>query len=136
MIRLPPCLDELAVFFAGADCCGAGVGAAGFGAGAVGAGAAPPPTEYPSSALSSSSSSRRIAIGALTLTPSVPAATRIFAILPSSTASTSIVALSVSISAIISPEATMSPSATNHFDNVPSSIVGDKAGIRISIGIT
>ena len=44
------------------------------------------------------------AIGVLTFTFSVPAGTRIFRSLPSSTASTSIVALSVSISAMTSPE--------------------------------
>ena len=54
---------------------------------------------------------------------------------PSSTASNSIVALSVSISASRSPEETVSPSLTSHFASVPSSIVGDSAGIRISVGI-
>ena len=52
-------------------------------------------------------------------------------ILPSSTASTSIVALSVSISAIISPAFTISPTFTNHWLIIPSVIVGDKAGINI-----
>ena len=52
---------------------------------------------------------------------------------PSSTASTSIVALSVSISAIKSPELTSSPSLTNHLAKVPSSIVGLRAGIKILI---
>ena len=54
---------------------------------------------------------------------------------PSSSASTSIVALSVSISAITSPLRTVVPSATSHLASVPSSIVGDRAGINISIAI-
>ena len=75
------------------------------------------------------------AIGVLTFTPSVPSATNNRPILPSSTASTSIVALSVSISAIKSPDEIESPSFTSHFDKVPSSIVGLRAGINISIVI-
>ena len=54
---------------------------------------------------------------------------------PSSTASTSIVALSVSISAITSPDLIVSPSAFSHLARVPSSIVGDRAGIRIFVGM-
>ena len=53
----------------------------------------------------------------------------------SSSASTSIVALSVSISARMSPEETSSPSLTSHLASVPSSIVGDRAGMRISVGM-
>ena len=83
-----------------------------------------------SSALSPSSSNMAMVV--LTLTFSLPAATRMRPILPSSKASTSIVALSVSISAITSPLRTSVPSSTSHFDNVPSSIVGDSAGILIS----
>jgi hypothetical protein len=45
------------------------------------------------------------------------------------------VALSVSISAITSPGATLSPSFFSHFDRVPSSIVGERAGIRMSTGM-
>src|SRR3546814_12609447 len=48
----------------------------------------------------------------LTFTPSEPTATRILATVPSSTASNSIVALTVSISASRSPEETVSPSFT------------------------
>ncbi len=76
-----------------------------------------------------------IAIGAPTFTPSVPSGTRILAILPSSTASNSIVALSVSISARMSPDLTSSPSFTSHLASVPSSIVGERAGILSSIGM-
>ena len=75
------------------------------------------------------------AITVPTLTPSLPSGTRIFAIVPSSTASNSIVALSVSISANMSPLTTLSPSLTSHLASVPSSIVGDKAGILSSIDI-
>jgi hypothetical protein len=75
------------------------------------------------------------AITSLTGTSCVPSGTRIFAIVPSSTASTSIVALSVSISAITSPDLTLSPSFLSHFARLPFSIVGDSAGIRILIGM-
>src|SRR3954447_3920528 len=54
---------------------------------------------------------------------------------PSSTASKSIVALSVSISARISPEWTSSPSFTSHLESLPSSMVGDSAGMRICVAI-
>src|SRR5579864_438214 len=80
-----------------------------------------------------SPSSSKTAIGALTLTPSLPSGTRIFPIRPSSTASNSIVALSVSISARMSPDLTVSPSLTSHLASLPSSMVGDNAGIRISV---
>ena len=70
-----------------------------------------------------------------TFTPSVPSATEIAVIVPSSIASNSIVALSVSISAMMSPEATLSPTLTSHLASVPSSMVGESAGILISIGM-
>jgi hypothetical protein len=56
---------------------------------------------------------------------------RILATVPSSIASNSIVALSVSISASTVPEVTVSPSFTSHLASVPSSMVGDKAGISV-----
>src|SRR5688500_6842398 len=87
-----------------------------------------------SAALSPSCNST--AIGVLTFTPSVPSATRILPSVPSSTASTSIVALSVSISAMTSPAATLSPSFFNHLETLPSSMVGERAGMRISIGMS
>src|SRR6266849_5389290 len=59
----------------------------------------------------------------------------ILARMPSSTASTSIVALSVSISARTSPDFTLSPTALTHLAILPSVMVGDRAGIRISTGI-
>ena len=82
-----------------------------------------------------SPSSSKTAIALFTATFSVPSATKSLPMMPSSTASNSIVALSVSISASKSPEATVSPSFTNHLASVPSSIVGDSAGIKISIGM-
>ena len=93
---------------------------------------APPPL---AASATFSPSPARIAITELTLTPSVPAGTTIFAIVPSSTASTSMVALSVSISAITSPEETVSPSLTSHLARLPSSIVGDSAGMVMLIGM-
>src|SRR5947209_14083124 len=59
----------------------------------------------------------------------------ILASVPSSTASTSMVALSVSISAITSPGLTVSPSFFSHLARLPFSIVGDSAGIRMLIGM-
>src|SRR5215470_17720808 len=87
------------------------------------------------SAEASSPSTRSIAIGVLTGTSLVPAGTRIFTRMPSSTASTSMVALSVSISAITSPDLTASPSFLSHLARLPRSIVGDSAGIKISVGM-
>ena len=55
--------------------------------------------------------------------------------MPSSTASTSIVALSVSISPMTSPDATLSPSFFAHFASLPSVIVGESAGISTWIGM-
>jgi hypothetical protein len=54
---------------------------------------------------------------------------------PSSIASYSIVALSVSISAITSPGLTLSPSFLSHLARLPFSIVGDSAGMRILTGM-
>src|SRR5664280_626539 len=122
----------VAAFGAGAAA-NAGV-AAGFGAGASaafgGALAAPAPA-----ALTSSPSPASTAMTSLTATSWVPSGTRILAIVPSSTASTSMVALSVSISAITSPDLTLSPSFLSHLARLPFSIVGDSAGISTSIGM-
>ena len=82
-----------------------------------------------------SPSASSTAIGVLTLTPSVPSEISSFDTLPSSTASTSMVALSVSISAMMSPGLMVWPSLTSHLASLPSSMVGDSAGIRISVGI-
>src|SRR6185503_1353725 len=104
------------------------------GAGDLAAAAAGAPFDHrdlPGAAASPSST----AIGVLTFTPSVPSATSSFDTLPSSTASTSMVALSVSISAMMSPGLTVWPSLTSHLASLPSSMVGDSAGIRISVGI-
>ena len=84
------------------------------------------------SAAASSPSARIIAIGVLTATSLVPSGTRILPSVPSSTASTSMVALSVSISAITSPDLTVSPSFFSHLARLPFSIVGESAGIRTS----
>src|SRR5262245_30020429 len=50
-------------------------------------------------------------------------------------ASYSMVALSVSISAITSPDLTLSPSFLSHLARLPFSIVGDSAGMRMLVGI-
>src|ERR1035437_2985245 len=75
------------------------------------------------------------AITELTAMSWLPSGTTILASVPSSTASTSIVALSVSISAITSPDLTLSPSFLSHLARLPFSIVGDSAGMRISVGM-
>ena len=87
------------------------------------------------SAAASSPSARIMAIGVLTATSLVPSGTRILPSVPSSTASTSMVALSVSISAITSPDLTVSPSFFSHLARLPFSMVGESAGIRTSIGM-
>src|SRR5262249_43357589 len=87
-------------------------------------------------ALTSSPSSASTAMSAWTGTSCVPSGTTILASVPSSIASYSIVALSVSISAITSPGLTLSPSFLNHFARLPLSMVGDSAGIRILTGMT
>jgi hypothetical protein len=93
----------------------------------AGAGGARACTSSPSSAIT--------AIGVLTATLSVPFGTKIFASVPSSIASTSMVALSVSISAMTSPERTASPSFFSHFASLPCSIVGESAGMRMFVAI-
>ena len=92
-------------------------------------------TASSSSGRAVSPSSNNLAITAPTATPSLPSATVISPTIPSSTASTSIVALSVSISAMTSPDLTLSPAFTSHLDNRPSVIVGDNAGILIFTAI-
>ena len=74
-------------------------------------------------------------MGVLTAIFSVPAGTRILPTTPSSTASTSMVALSVSISAIMSPGLTLSPSATSQLASVPSVMVGESAGMVMVTGM-
>jgi hypothetical protein len=56
---------------------------------------------------------------------------RSFPTVPSSTASTSIVALSVSISQTTWPDLTVSPTLTCHLASLPSVMVGESAGIRM-----
>src|SRR3712207_2294288 len=76
-----------------------------------------------------------MAMGVFTATLSVSSGTKILARMPSSMASTSIVALSVSISASTSPGFTLSPSFFSHFASLPCSMVGERAGMRMSIAI-
>src|SRR5579872_6832193 len=76
-----------------------------------------------------SPSAKIVAIGVLTATSAVPSGIGILPSVPSSVASTSIVALSVSISAMTSPDLIASPSFLSHLARLPFSIVGDSAGI-------
>ena len=99
------------------SCATSGVAGAALGAGAL------PRSE------ALSPSARMVAIGVLTATSAVPSGIRILPRVPSSVASTSIVALSVSISAMTSPDLIASPSFFSHFERLPFSMVGDSAGI-------
>ena len=118
---MPPAGAEWVTAVGG--CVGVSASAAAAGAAALAAGAAASGTASPSSTM--------MPIGWLTCTPSVPSPTRMRPRMPSSTASTSIVALSVSISAMMSPDAMASPSFFSQRASVPSVIVGDSAGIRM-----
>lgn len=62
----------------------------------------------------------------------VPSATRMRVRGPSSYASSSIMALSVSISAMAWPLRTGAPSCVSHRLRVPSSMVSDRRGMRTS----
>src|SRR5205814_5587901 len=88
-----------------------------------------------SASRTSSPFSAMTAIGVLIGTWSVPSGMTILASTPSSTASTSIVALSVSISASTSPACTGSPTFLTQRAILPSVIVGDSAGISTSLAI-
>src|SRR3954447_12032478 len=90
---------------------------------------------FDAAADTSSPSPARTAIGVLTATLSVPSGTTIFASTPSSAASTSMVALSVSISASTSPGFTGSPSFFSQRASLPCSIVGERAGMRMSVAM-
>ena len=104
-------------------------------ASAFGAGAAAPPEAGAVTLFGSSPSPAISAMSWLTGTSAVPSGTTILARMPSSTASTSMVALSVSISAMTSPDFTVSPSFFSHLARLPFSMVGDRAGIRILMGM-
>src|SRR5581483_3221022 len=107
----------------------------GGGLGAEAAGAAAAVVAEAAAAFTSSPSAAITAITWLTGTSALPSGTTILASVPSSAASTSMVALSVSISAITSPDLILSPSFLSHLARLPFSIVGDSAGIRMLIGM-
>ena len=86
-------------------------------------------------AFTSSPSPANTAMTEFTATSCVPSATTILASVPSSTASTSMVALSVSISAMTSPDLILSPSFLSQRARLPFSIVGDSAGMRMLVGM-
>ena len=119
----------------------AGAGAIATGAAAIGAGAAGAGTAAGAAfgaapaAGTASPASTSTAITSFTFTPCVPAGTRMRPRMPSSTASTSIVALSVSISAITSPALMRSPSCFSQRARLPSVMVGESAGIRIFVAM-
>src|SRR3984957_14956889 len=106
------------------------------GAGAAGAfaGGAPFPAAT-AAAFTSSPSCASTAIIWSTGTSFVPSGTTIFASPPSSTASYSLVVLSVSISGISSPVFTASPSFFSHLARLPFSMVGESAGMKMLIGM-
>ena len=86
-------------------------------------------------AFTSSPSPASTAITAFTATSCVPSGTTILASVPSSTASYSMVALSVSISAMMSPDLILSPSFLSQRARLPFSMVGDSAGMRMLVGM-
>ena len=90
--------------------------------------------DSPPRAMAVASPSRN-AIGVLTFTSAVPSGISSLPTLPASTASTSMVALSVSTSQMTSPGLTCCPSRTRHLAILPLSMVGDSVGITIWIGI-
>src|SRR6202140_1538878 len=98
-----------------------------FAAGALFAPAAAAFTSSPSAAIT--------AITAFTATSCVPSGTTILASVPSSTASYSMVALSVSISAMMSPVLILSPSFLSQRARLPFSMVGDSAGMSMLVGM-
>ena len=114
---------------AGADCLASGF----FGSSVFGTAGALTPAL--AAAFTSSPSFASTAMTEFTATSWVPSGTTILASVPSSTASYSIVALSVSISAITSPDFILSPSFLTHLARLPFSIVGDSAGMRMLVGI-
>ena len=65
-----------------------------------------------------------------------PSSAASLATVPSSKAWSSIVALSVSMSASTSPDDTLSPTLTFHLTTVPCSMVSDKRGMVTGIGMT
>ena len=109
---------------------GADAGACGAGAAAGAAFPAPLATD-----LASSPSPAMTAISSFTFTSCAPSGTMILASTPSSTASTSMVALSVSISAITSPDLIASPSFLSQRARLPFSMVGESAGMRMLMGM-
>ncbi len=118
---------------------GGGEAAAGLATGLAafaGAGGTAPFPAAAAAAFTSSPSSASTAMSWLTGTSCVPSGTKILASVPSSMDSYSIVALSVSISAITSPGLTLSPSFLSHLARLPFSMVGDSAGMRILTGMT
>src|SRR5262249_31503446 len=86
-------------------------------------------------ALGSSPSCASTAMSWFTGTSWLPSGTTILASTPSSIDSYSMVALSVSISAMTSPALPASPSFLSHLARLPFSMVGESAGMRILTGI-
>src|SRR6476660_4179459 len=113
----------------GADCLVSGF----FGASALEAAGAL--TLALAAAFTSSPSFASTAMTEFTATSWVPSGMTILASVPSSTASYSMVALSVSISAMTSPDLTVSLSFFSHLARLPFSMVGDSAGMRMLVGI-
>ena len=129
--------------WAGFSAGAAEAGSAAFGGGAAagsvvfaeGEAAGVPFPAAPATAFASSPSAAMTPISWFTGTSAVPSGTTILASTPSSTASTSMVALSVSISAITSPDLMVSPSFFSHLARLPFSMVGDRAGMRMLVGM-
>mmetsp|Transcript_18700 Transcript_18700/g.52003 ORF Transcript_18700/g.52003 Transcript_18700/m.52003 type:complete len:231 (-) Transcript_18700:137-829(-) len=108
---------------------GAATGGAGVGSGAAAASGSAAGATKSLKAATSSSSSTVTKMGVPTGTSSAPASFRILAMYPSSCASKSIDALSVSILAKASPAMNSLPSSRYHSAKVPWSMVGESAGM-------
>jgi hypothetical protein len=125
---------------------GAGAGAAAAGAGAAGAEGAGAAALV--SSLAGAAAGAAGVAGASTVSPSLPtaqsgapkatcepASAKIFKSVPSKKHSSSIVALSVSTSASMSPDLTTSPSFLSHLTSVPTVIVSLSFGISMILAI-
>ena len=124
-----PVAAPAAAAAAGAVAGAAAAGAAAAGAAGAAAGAAAP--------AASGTASPAAPIQAITLLQGAvsPSGSRIFSRVPSSSASTSLVSLSVATENRISPFLTVSPSLNFHSSMVPSVMVRPSLGIRTSVAI-
>ena len=139
-IRIRPDLGAAAAAVAGAGAAGAGAGAAGAGASGV--------TDATAGVAGASAAFAGAPAGATTFSPGwpiaqsaapsgtwEPAGTKTARSVPSKKLSSSIVALSVSISASMSPDLMLSPSFLSHLTSVPTVMVSLSFGISMILAM-